>query len=85
MRTTLGPLAVADDQSRRLLATLRVFFREGANYRAAARQLGVHHNTVVYRVTQAEELLGHSVRQGRVQLEVALDLALTLGDVVLAK
>ena len=56
----------------------------GANYRAAARQLGVHHNTVVYRITQAEELLGHSVREGRVQLEVALDLALTLGDVVLA-
>ncbi len=84
VRTTLGPLAAPDDQSRRLLATLRVFFRERSSYRAAARQLGVHHNTVVYRITQAEELLGHPLNEGRVQLELAMDLAHTLGDVVLA-
>jgi hypothetical protein len=84
VRSTLGPLAVADDQSRRLLATLRLFFREGSNYRAAARQLGVHHNTVVYRIGQAEELLGHPLNEHRVELEVALTLAQTLGDKVLA-
>ena len=84
VRTNLGPLAVADDESRRLVATLRVFFAEGSNYRATARRLGIHHNTVIYRITQAEKLLGHPLSEGRVQLEVALDLAQTLGDVVLA-
>ena len=84
VRSNLGPLAVADDQSRRLLATLQVFFREGSNYRATARRLGVHHNTVVYRVAQAEELLGHPLAEGRIQLELALELATTLGDAVLA-
>lgn len=83
VRSTLGPLAVADDQSRRLLATLRLFFREGSNYRATARQLGVHHNTVVYRVGQAEELLGHPLNEHRVELEIALTLAQTLGDRIL--
>ncbi len=84
VRSNLGALAAADDQSRRLLATLQAFFREGSNYRATSRRLGVHHNTVVYRVTQAEELLGHPLAQGRMQLELALELAATLGDVVLA-
>ena len=83
VRTNLGALAVPDDESRRLLATLRVYFEEGANYRATARRLGIHHNTVIYRITQAENLLGHPLREGRVELEVALDLAQTLGDVVL--
>ena len=84
VRSNLGKLAVADDQSRRLLATLQAFFREGSNYRATARRLGVHHNTIVYRVEQAEELLGHPLAEGRIQLELALELAATLGDVVLA-
>ena len=84
VRSNLGPLAVADDQSRRLLATLQVFFREGSNYRATARRLGVHHNTVVYRVTQAEELLGHPLTEGRLQLELAVELATILGTAVLA-
>ena len=84
VRSNLGPLAVADDQSRRLLATLQAFFREGSNYRATARRLGVHHNTVVYRVAQAEELLGHPLAEGRIQLELALELATTMGDAVLA-
>ena len=84
VRSNLGALAVADDQSRRLLATLQAFFREGSNYRATARRLGVHHNTIVYRVAQSEELLGHPLAEGRIQLELALELAAILGDVVLA-
>ncbi len=82
VRTHLGPLAVADDESRRLIATLRVFFAEGSNYRATARRLGLHHNTVIYRITQAEKLLGHPLAEGRIQLEVALDLTQLLGQVV---
>ena len=85
VRSNLGALAAADDQSRRLLATLQAFFREGSNYRATARRLGVHHNTIVYRVTQVEELLGHPLGEGRIQLELALELAATLGDAVLGE
>ena len=80
VRSNLGALAAADDQSRRLLATLQAFFREGSNYRATARRLGVHHNTIVYRVTQVEELLGHPLGEG-----LRLAGAATLGDAVLGE
>jgi hypothetical protein len=41
----------------------------------AARRLGIHQNTVVYRVKQTEELLGHAIEQRRLPLEVALRLS----------
>jgi DNA-binding PucR family transcriptional regulator len=39
------------------------------------RRLAIHLNTVVYRVKQAEEILGHSVESRRPELEAALRLA----------
>ncbi|HWC08073.1 MAG TPA: helix-turn-helix domain-containing protein, partial [Solirubrobacterales bacterium] len=54
----LGPLAARDDSTLRLAATLAVFLEEGASFVRAARRLGVHTNTVTYRVRRAEELLG---------------------------
>lgn len=71
----LGPLAAGDDATRRLSSTLRVFLEEGASYVRAARRLGVHENTVTYRVHRAEELLGRRVTERQLELRVALRLS----------
>jgi len=71
----LGPLAADDDAARRMSATLRVFLDEGSSYVRAARRLGVHENTVAYRVHRAEELLGHPTTERQLELRVALRLA----------
>ena len=70
----LGSLAGRDDLSIRLAATLRVFFEDGASHRNAAQRLGIHENTVRYRVRQAEDLLGRSVDERTLDLRVALAL-----------
>jgi hypothetical protein len=71
----LGPLAGRDDSSLRLAATLAVFLEEGASFVRAARRLGVHANTVAYRVRRAESLLDHPVAERQLELRVALRLA----------
>jgi DNA-binding PucR family transcriptional regulator len=71
----LGPLSGDDDATRRLSSTLRVFLEEGASFVRAARRLGVHENTVTYRVRRAEELLGHRVVERQLELRAALRLA----------
>jgi hypothetical protein len=71
----LGPLAAGDDATMRLASTLQVFLEEGASFVRAARRLGVHTNTVTYRVRRAEELLGHRVSERQLELRVALRLA----------
>jgi PucR C-terminal helix-turn-helix domain/GGDEF-like domain len=70
----LGPLADGSDMSVRLVATLRAFFEEGFSFVRAARRMGVHENTVTYRVQRAEELLGHPVSERRLEVQVALRL-----------
>lgn len=55
----LGPLAAPDDKTRRLLATLTVFVEEGGSIARTARRLGLHKNTVAYRLRRAAELSGH--------------------------
>ena len=74
----LGPLAADTEEARRLRDTLVAFFGTGSNFRSTAARLGLHHNTVRYRLGQAEELLGHSAGQRRLQLELALHLAARL-------
>lgn len=71
----LGPLLAEDDATVRLASTLAVFLEEGASFARAARRLGVHTNTVTYRVHRAEELLGHRVTERQLELRVALRLA----------
>ena len=71
----LGPLGAGDDATMRLASTLAVFLEEGASFVRAARRLGVHTNTVTYRVRRAEELLGHRVSERQLELRVALRLA----------
>lgn len=76
----LGPLAAGDDTALRLAATLRAYLDEHASRSRAANRLGVHENTVRYRVRQAEELLGRSVEEDTLNLRVALALAPVLSD-----
>ena len=71
----LGELLVDNDTAGRLRATVRVYLEENLSPARAARRLGIHQNTVVYRVKQTEELLGHTIEQRRLQLEVALRLS----------
>jgi hypothetical protein len=71
----LGEIAGDTDQMRRLRATLVAFFDEGMRPVRTGRRLGIHQNTVLYRVKQAEQLLGHPIATRRLELEAALRLA----------
>jgi hypothetical protein len=77
VRRELGPLANDDPESRRLRETLRGCLRHG-QARAAA-DLGVHKNTVRYRVRHCERLLERPITERRFELEVALRLAHAFG------
>jgi DNA-binding PucR family transcriptional regulator len=71
----LGPLGGSDAQALRLTATLRAFYEEGMSPLRTAQRLGVHTNTVGYRLNQARELLGRDLDQRALELQVALALA----------
>src|SRR5204862_5377431 len=65
----LGELARQDDATVRIRATLHVYLEEGARTINTAKRLGIHQNTVTYRVRQAEALLGRPVTERRFELE----------------
>jgi len=75
----LGPLAKTDELSLRLAATVKAFLDEESSHARAAKRLGIHENTVRYRIRQAEELLGHGVEERTLDLRVALLLAVSGG------
>jgi sugar diacid utilization regulator len=54
---TLGGL-LQDDQSRDLLDTLEGFFLNGRSVRRSAEHVGVHENTIRYRLARIEQLTG---------------------------
>jgi hypothetical protein len=71
----LGPLAARDDATMRITSTVAIFLEEGGSFVRAARRLGVHTNTVTYRVHRAETELGHPVTDRPLELAVALRLS----------
>lgn len=71
----LGDLSSDSERSRRLRSTLIAFFEEGMSWGRTAERLGIHQNTVIYRVNQAKDLLGRPLTERRLELEVALRLA----------
>ncbi len=79
VRRELRGLAADDDLTTRLTATLRTYLDEHASRSRAAKRLGIHENTVSYRIKQAEEILGRSVDQRTLELRVALALAHLVG------
>lgn len=75
VNSQLGGLLGSDGVARRLRATLEVYLEEDSSYVRAARRLGVHENTVVYRVHRAEELLSRRTAERQLELRAALRLA----------
>jgi hypothetical protein len=75
VRRELRGLAADDDLTTRLTATLRIYLEEHSSRGRTAKRLGIHENTVRYRIKQAEEVLGRSVDQRTLELRVALALA----------
>ncbi|MDL9945617.1 helix-turn-helix domain-containing protein [Gordonia sp. ABSL11-1] len=71
VRTTLGGLDQQDLGS--LRDTVRVVLTSTENADGVAGSLGVHKNTVRYRIQQAERLLGHPLRTRAGDLLLALD------------
>jgi sugar diacid utilization regulator len=57
----LGALLGDDEHTRDLLMTLQVFFDSGRSVRRSAVTLGVHENTIRYRLARIEEATGLAV------------------------
>ena len=83
VQETLGGLTVDDEPHLRLRESVSAFLDTGGSLSAAAAQLGCHKNTVSHRIRRAEEELGRSVRERRVDLELALQACRWLGRTVL--
>jgi DNA-binding PucR family transcriptional regulator len=69
---TLGDLAVDSTRNEGLRETARVFLQTGGSYMATAEQLFLHRNTAQYRVRKAEQVRGRPLRDGRLDVELAL-------------
>jgi DNA-binding PucR family transcriptional regulator len=68
----LGDLAADNENDARLRETLRVFLRCGSSYKQAADELGMHFNTVKYRVGRAIARRGRPIATDRLDVELAL-------------
>ncbi|MBV9041066.1 MAG: helix-turn-helix domain-containing protein [Acidimicrobiia bacterium] len=69
---TLGELAIESARNEGLRETALVFLQTGGSYTATAEQLFLHRNTAQYRVRKAEEARGRPLRDGRLDVELAL-------------
>ncbi|MEW1660790.1 helix-turn-helix domain-containing protein [Streptomyces sp. NPDC093707] len=81
--STLGPLAIDDENSTRLRETALLFLDNGCSYTATASAQILHKNTVQYRIRKAEEIMGHPVQPGHTDLEIALRAVRYLGSTLL--
>ena len=79
VRRVLGPLGDDDPTRARLRETLRVWLASGGSNAATATQLGVHPNTVKYRVRRAKEIRGRAIATDRLDVELALMACAWLG------
>ena len=80
---TLGPLATDSERHERLRESARVFLSTGGSYTVTADELFLHRNTAQYRIQKAEELRGRPLREGRLDVELALLACHWLGKAVL--
>ncbi|GAA1770412.1 helix-turn-helix domain-containing protein [Nocardioides hankookensis] len=79
----LGDLAIDDEPHARLRETVRVLLAHQGSHTAAAAELSLHRNTVLYRLRRAEEARGRPLDEGRLDVEVALLACHLLGRRVL--
>jgi DNA-binding PucR family transcriptional regulator len=77
----LGALGGRDETCARLRETLLVYLSQGCSRTRTAAALHVHHKTVSYRLSQAEQLLGRPIDEDILELGAALLIDRTLhGD-----
>lgn len=79
VRRVLGPLADDTPSADRTRETLRVYLGSGSSPSRAAARLGVHRNTVAYRLRAAAGLLIPHEDPRRLELELALYLRAQTG------
>lgn len=79
IRRELGQLARPGSNSARLRETLLAYLRCHRSPEGAAAVLGVHKNTVRYRIQRIEELLGRRIDECGLRLELALECAAIYG------
>jgi hypothetical protein len=75
VRSELGPLA--DEKHAVIRATVRAFLEHGQDSTAAARELGLHRNTVMRRLHRAGQLIGHALEDRPAEIAVAIMLRAT--------
>lgn len=76
----LRGLTGTDSTSVELRDTLHTYLGGHRSPEVAARKLGVHKNTVRYRINKIEEILGHPITDSnRLKLEIALEYSATYG------
>jgi DNA-binding PucR family transcriptional regulator len=75
----LRALAGRDTNAARLRETLHAYLKSHRSPEAAAKLLGVHKNTVRYRIQRIEELLGHPIEERSLPLALALTCVATYG------
>lgn len=74
---TLGPLLQADTRGEgKLIETLEGFFRCNGNLSEMARTMHFHRNSLLYRISRIEEILGRSLEDPelRLSLQIALKI-----------
>ncbi|MQY18002.1 helix-turn-helix domain-containing protein [Nocardia macrotermitis] len=75
----LGALALPGANPARLRETLHTYLRCRRSPDATAKELGVHRNTIRYRLQRITELLGRPIEERGVHLEIALECAAIYG------
>ncbi|OLT35001.1 hypothetical protein BJF84_15730 [Rhodococcus sp. CUA-806] len=85
VREVLGGLAFDGARETDLRNTLLVYSRSNGSATAAARLLNCHKNTVLYRLKTIESLIGYSISDNRVGLDVALLACQWFGKSVLGQ
>ncbi len=83
IRDVLGDLVRDDEATARMRRTLLTFLRHDMNYTATAETMIMHKNSIKYRLTAAESVLGHPVADNRLSVELALNACEWLGTAVL--
>ncbi|MBA3450982.1 MAG: helix-turn-helix domain-containing protein [Chloroflexia bacterium] len=84
---TLGALLAYDRQNNAgLVNTLDAFFAANGSPKEAAERLGVHRNTVLYRLDRIREISGYDLDDAgiRMRLQLSLHVHFALGDTVSA-
>lgn len=75
VRRLLGPIIEHDtEHGSNLLGSLQVYFEANRSWQEGARRLGIHKQTLVYRLKKIEALTGADLRDFGVQAELYLAL-----------